>query len=217
VNKLMLTDSGASAGGESAESPELLPPDALVIVLIGASAVGKSAIAEYLCETGTVEATPTWTTREPRPGELDTSYDHRFVSNEEFDRQSELNGFIDQQAFYGARYGVPALQQPTAGKEALMVLKPVFMPVFIERYSKARIYQIEASPIVLPGRMRERGQSEKDIAIRMQHHTAEASAARRFAHVIFNNNGPLERTLAEVESQIRADRAAYNAERLKQA
>lgn len=190
---------------------EPLGSDAMVIVLIGASAVGKSAIAEILCESGTVEATPTWTTRHPRKGERNTSYDHYFVTDEQFDRHSEEGGFIDQHSLYGSRYGVPFLPKPPEGKEALVVLKPVFMPVFIEHFPRARIYQIEASPDILPGRMRTRGQSQADIDERMRHHESEATSAGHFAHVVFNNDGPLERTFEQVGAQIYTDKELHEA------
>lgn len=205
----MLTETQPLKGSEMATPQEPLDPDELVIVLIGASAVGKSAIAEYLSNADIVSPTPTWATRKPRPGEHDACYDHHFVSDEEFDRQEQAGGFVDVHTIYGERYGVPVLPKPPEGREALVVLKPVFMPVFLERYPGTRIYQIEASPVLLPRRMRDRGQSEEDIAVRMQHHTKEASDARRFADVVFTNNGPLEQTLEQVEVQIRADRAAH--------
>lgn len=190
---------------------EALEPAAFVIVLIGASAVGKSAIAEYVCESEIVEATPTWTTRQPRQGELDTSYDHRFVTDEEFDLLDRKGGFLDQQSLYGARYGIPFLQKPAAGLEPLIVLKPVFMPAFLEHFPHARVYQIEASADVLPLRMRARGQSQKDIDRRMELHESETIAARHFADVVFSNDGSLEETLQLVMSQIRADRQSHDA------
>lgn len=198
------------SNGEAMIGPRKpLDPGSLVIVLLGASAVGKSSLAERLCGAGVTEATPTWTTRKPRRGESDTSYDHRFVSDREFDRQSD--SFIEQKEFYGNRYAVPFLSQPPKGVEALMVLKPVFIPTFISHFPATRIYQIEASPDLLPDRMRSRGQSQADIDERMRLHDAEAEAARKFAHVIFDNNGPLDSTYVQVEAQIRADRQAYDA------
>jgi guanylate kinase len=197
--------------------PEPLDPYSLVIVLIGASAVGKSAIAEYLCETGVVEATPTWATRKPRPREQDTCYDHHFVSDEEFDRQRDANGFIDYQEFYGARYGVPRLRKPAAGKEALMVLKPVFIPEFIKHYPRARVYQIDAPSEILPDRMLDRGQSPEDVEERMRHHSKESSEAHAVADVPFNNDGLLEDILLQVKAQIEQDRKAYNTRLLGQA
>ncbi len=189
---------------------EALQPDAMVILLIGASAVGKSTIAWNLCEDGIVEATPTWTTRPPRDGELDTSYDHHFVTDEKFDKHLRIGGFIDHKALYGARYGMPFLRRPPEGIEALMVLKPAFMTAALRHFPAARIYQIDASPDVLPERMKDRGQSQEDIDERMRHHNAETKAARRFAHMIFDNNGPLENTLVKVKAQIEADRQAHN-------
>ncbi len=185
----------------------------LIIVLIGASAVGKSAIAQRLCESGMAEATPTWTTRKPRRGELDTTYDHHFVTDTEFDQLATEGRFIDQQEFYKARYGVPFPQKPSDNREALMVLKPAFMHVFLDHFPWARVYQIEPSSDVLPGRMLARGQSQDDIDERMAHHTTEAAAARHFAHIIFNNDGPLQQTITEVKAQIRIDRTSYAAER----
>lgn len=201
-----------------ADPQEPLAPDELVIVLLGASAVGKSTIAEHLVDAGIAQATPTWATREPRHGEQDTCYDHRFVTDEEFDHQSKTGGFVDEHAFYGARYGVPFLNKPAEGKEALVVLKPVFMPLFLGYYTNARVYPIEASPILLPRRMRARGQSEEDITERMKHHTSEASAAKQFSDIPpFINNGPVKETLEKVELQIKADREAHNAKRLSRA
>ena len=189
---------------------EPLDPNDLLFVLIGASAVGKSTLAERLCQAGIVEATPTRTTRKPRDGEMETSYDHHFVTDEEFDRLDSEGRFIDQRTFYGARYGLPFPQKPSEGREALMVLKPVFMPALIASYPFTRIYQIEASPSVLPGRMRARGQLQEDIGVRMTHYEAETMAARRFAHVIFNNDGSLEDTFRQVKQQIQADRQAHD-------
>ena len=204
-----------AANGETVMGPRKpLDPEALLFILIGASAVGKSALAEGLCEAGIVEATPTWTTRPPRQGERDTCYDHRFVSDEAFDRQTRKEGFIDQHALYGARYGVPFIAAPANGREALMVLKPQFMPVMIEHFPRARIYQVEATTEVLPDRMRARGQSLEDIAARMGQHQAETEAARSFAHVIIDNNGPFELTLDQVQSRIRTDREAYDAQHI---
>jgi len=199
------------------DQSEPLARDELVIVLIGASAVGKSTIARHLCDAGLVEATPTWATRTPRPGEQSTNYDHRFVTDEEFDRQDAGGGFIDQHAFYGARYGVTPLNKPEDNREALVVLKPVFMPAFIDYYPEARIYQIEASTEKLSARMHARGQSIEDITERMRLHAREAADARRYAHVVFSNNGAIEQAMEAVEAQIHADRAAHDSKLLSKA
>jgi len=188
---------------------EMLDPDALVILLIGSSAVGKSSLAVKLYEAGVVEPQPTWATREPRPGETDTCYDHHFVTERAFDIQSLKGGFLTEEPLYEARYGVPFLHKPPDVLDVLMVLKPVFIPKFKAYYPNTRVYQIEASLDVLPERMRARGQSETEIATRMGLYEQEVAAARHFADVIFDNNGPLAKTYGQVEAQIYLDRQTH--------
>jgi guanylate kinase len=199
--------------GEGMTGPrEMLDPSALVILLIGSSAVGKSSLAVKLYEAGVVEPQPTWATRQPRPGEIDTCYDHHFVNDEAFDTQSRKGGFLAEEPLYEARYAVPFLYKPPDGQEALMVLKPVFIPKFKAYYPNTRVYQIEASPEVLPGRMRTRGQSEAEIATRMKEYDKEVADARRFADAIFHNDGPLQETYRQVKAQIYLDRQTHLAE-----
>lgn len=192
---------------------EMLDPDALVILLIGSSAVGKSSLAVKLYEDGIVEPQPTWSTRKPRPGETDTCYDHHFVTEQAFDIQSRKGGFLAEEPLYEARYGVPFLHKPPDGTDALMVLKPVFIPKFKAYYPNTRVYQIEASPEILPARMRARGQTEDEIATRMGLYEQEVAAARHFADVIFENDGPLVETYGQVRAQIYLDRQAHLAEK----
>ncbi|HZL08044.1 MAG TPA: hypothetical protein VFC50_02530 [Candidatus Dormibacteraeota bacterium] len=202
-------------GGEKMIGPrEMLDPEALVILLIGASAVGKSSLAVKLYEAGIVEPQPTWATRKPRPGETDTYYDHLFVTDEAFDTQSRVGGFLAEETLYNARYGVPFLHKPADGLEALMVLKPVFIPRFKAYYRNTRVYQIDASPEVLPERMRARGQSEAEIATRMREYEHEVAAAHHFADVTFDNNGLLSDTCKQLETRIYLDREAHIVERM---
>lgn len=194
-----------------ADPTEPLDPNELVIVLLGGSAVGKSTLAVGLTEAGIVQPTPTWATRTPRPGEESTCYDHHFVTDGEFDRYSREGGFIDEQALYGGRYGVPLLQKPPADKEALIVLKPLFIPAFIAYYPNARIHQIEAPEELIEGRMLARGQSKEDIAERKRLYPEEVREARRFAHATFTNDGSIQEMVETVIMHIRADRQAHDA------
>jgi guanylate kinase len=184
---------------------ELLDSEALIFLLIGASAVGKSSLALELGESGIVETQPTWATRKPRRGEADTSYDHHFVTDAAFDLQSRKGDFLAEESLYGSRYGVPFLHRPAPGLKVLMVLKPVFIPRFKAHYPNTRVYQIDTSPEVLPERMRARGQSEDEIATRMLEYQSETAAARYFADVAFNNDGAFETTYRQVKAQIYLD------------
>jgi dephospho-CoA kinase len=92
-----------------------------------------------------------------------------------------------------------------------MVLKPVFIPRFKAYYPNTITYQIDASPDLLPERMRARGQSEAEIATRMDVYEQEASEARLFADVVFSNDGVFEKTYSQVRDQICLDKEAYSA------
>jgi guanylate kinase len=210
VNKLKLMEAAPPEEGRSAPDYDRLESDGLLIILDGASAVGKSTTAAELCKRGIVDATPTWTTRQPRPGEISTDYDHRFVSDEEFDSYEAQGGFMDQQTLYGNRYGIPFPQKPAPGKEALMILKPIFIKNLLEHYPYARVHQITASQDITEERMRLRGQAAADIAERLSHHDRETEAADKHSHTTFDNNGPLAATVAAVEQRIRQDRRGYD-------
>ena len=54
MNELMLTKSSSPTGDEMMDQTGLLDPGSLVIVLLGASAVGKSTHAKHLCDIGMV-------------------------------------------------------------------------------------------------------------------------------------------------------------------
>ncbi len=196
---------------------DALASDSPIFVLIGASAVGKSATAEGLCEAGLTEATPTWTTRQPRPGELDTSYDHHFVSDDEFDRHSGSGGFMEERELYGARYGIPFLLAPAEGTEPLMVLKPVFIPMFIRHYPGSPDLSYRSFPFHSAGTYAGPRQSREDIDRRMLVHDSETAEGRRLAHAVFNNDGPLDQTILSVATQIYSDRQAFQSGKIHSA
>lgn len=185
---------------------ERLTADDVIITLVGASGVGKSSVAESLHGAELIEPTQTWTTRELRPGEVEKPHDHRFVSDAEFDGLAADGHFVAAAPFYNARYAIPFLERPESGRVPLIILKPIFIPSFLEHYPAARVYHIDASPTVLPQRMRARGQSEADIQDRMNRHAEEVAASERFAHVTFQNDGPLNEVVAAVTAQIVTDR-----------
>jgi guanylate kinase len=203
-------DAAPAADDHVASPDDRLEPDGLLIILDGASGVGKSTTAAELCNRGIVDATPTWTTRQPRPGETSSDYDHRFVSDEEFDAHEARGGFMDQKSLYGNRYGVPYPRKPAPGKEALMILKPLFIAELLRNYPYARIHQIVASKTVAEERMKQRGQTDDDIAERLRHHDRETEAADYHSRIAFNNNGLLDETIEAMELQIRRDRRGYD-------
>lgn len=75
-----------------------------MIVLVGESASGKSSIEKYLVEKYDYNKVVSYTTREPRPNEVD-GVDYHFISNEKFE-ELEKHGFFAETAQYNTwNYG----------------------------------------------------------------------------------------------------------------
>ncbi|HEY5442858.1 MAG TPA: hypothetical protein VIJ68_04930 [Candidatus Saccharimonadales bacterium] len=190
---------------------EMLPSDAFGIILIGASGTGKSSSAAELQEQGIVQVEPTFATRGMRPVEASAPpCDHVFITKQHFDERIRAGHFIDQRRMYGAQYGVPFFKKPPEGRVPLMVLKPVFVEPVLKHFPHMHTYQIEASAATVIRRMRERGQSEADIAGRMRKHALETAMGRRLAKYVVRNEGRLGDAVQRLAERIRADKAAHS-------
>lgn len=73
-----------------------------MIILIGASASGKTTIAKYLTTNLGFKKFVTSTTRLPRKGEIN-SIDYNFLTIDTFNKKKENNEFIET-TFYNENY-----------------------------------------------------------------------------------------------------------------
>lgn len=76
-----------------------------MIVLVGESASGKSSIEKYLADKCGYNKIVSYTTREPREGEID-GVDYHFVSVEKFKSLSEQNFFAETAVYNNWYYGI---------------------------------------------------------------------------------------------------------------
>jgi len=178
------------------------------IILIGASATGKSTLAAGLESSGLVKVQPTYTTRQLRPSEATAEpCDHRFISANDFDKRQRAGLFITAAWLYGSQYGVP---MPDYEKPLpLFVLKPRLVEPVLSYLPRFRTYQIEATEATVRTRMENRGQSSADVAARLHQHALETATGRRLADMIFRNEGCVEITLASLAEQIQLDLAVH--------
>ena len=79
----------------------------VLVVLAGTSGAGKGTIGQRLREQDPrLRWSVSWTTRPPRPGEIE-GVDYHFVTREEFERLRDAGGFLEWFEVYGDLKGTP--------------------------------------------------------------------------------------------------------------
>lgn len=108
----------------NATSSQTTPPG-LLIVITGASGVGKGTLREGWLRGQNVFYSVSWTTREARPGEQD-GRDYFFKTKEEFLQRAAQDGFLEHAEFVGNHYGTPAAPIEEAlkrGQDAILEIE----------------------------------------------------------------------------------------------
>ncbi len=150
-----------------------------MLVLIGASASGKTEIAKRLIEGYGFEKMITYTTREKRPGEID-GIDYHFLSTEQFKERLAQNFFLEtvhyNQHFYGTAF------EDTKPNRVLIV-EPKGANVIYEAMNDKNLYcLIESSEALRVKRMEARGDHLSDIKRRIQNDRKRFDK-KRFTHI----------------------------------
>lgn len=94
-----------------------------MLVIIGESASGKSSVARYLVNNLGFNNIVTYTTREPREGEVD-GIDYHFISKSQFEDMSTLSLFAETAEYNGWRYGSAKKDFKNDSDNKIAVLTP---------------------------------------------------------------------------------------------
>lgn len=76
-----------------------------MIILVGESASGKSSIERYLVDVYGYKKIISYTTRQPRSGEID-GVDYHFITNSEFDLLKSKGFFAESATYNDWQYGI---------------------------------------------------------------------------------------------------------------
>jgi guanylate kinase len=186
------------------------PRRGLLLVMTGASGVGKGTLRERWLTGQDVFYSTSWTTREARPGEQD-GVDYVFVTPEAFESKAQADGFLEHAAFVGNRYGTPI--EPI--EAALSRGQDVILEIEVEgaMQVKARmgdeailIFIMPPSLSELRRRLEGRATETPDrIEKRLARAREEIREAHEFRYVVVNDD--LDRALGELHAIQRAERA----------
>lgn len=135
-----------------------------MLVMLGASASGKTEIAKVIIKRYGLEKMITYTTRLPRKGEVEGK-DYYFLSKKEFLERVENNFFIETTLYNDNYYGTAFKD---AGDNKVLIVDMNGANVFYECLrSKVTIFFLAASTEIRQKRMILRGDHEEDIKKRL--------------------------------------------------
>ena len=185
----------------------------LLIVISAPSGTGKTTLCHKLLEEfPNVEFSVSYTTRKPRPGEVNGK-DYWFVSREEFMKMVEEGDFLEWAEVYGNLYGTSRSQVLKAlnqGKDVLLDIDTQGALQVKRNFPDAvLIFILPPSLKELERRLRKRGtDDEETIERRLRVAREEIKRARYYDYLIVNDE--LEVAYSRLKSIISAEKSKTN-------
>lgn len=181
----------------------------LLVVVSGPSGVGKDSVLRRVFErAGGLEYSVSYTTRTPRPGEVD-GVDYHFVSDEEFDRMIHDGELLEWEPVHGHRSGTGRAQVEAALREG----RDIALNIDVKGGAEIRklvpdallVFLAPPNMEELARRRRERHtESEAELATRAADAEMEMSYSDRYDAIVVNDE--VDRAAAEVVDLVNARR-----------
>lgn len=185
-----------------------------LFIISGQSGVGKNTILkEILNNHPELHRIITFTTRDPRPGEIPNE-DHFFVYPEKFDEMIKNKEFIEYAEVHGEMYGTPKKQIKDTinlGKNALMEIDVQGAKQIKAKMPEAVLIFIKYDDINLEDAIRRRIQNdpkrgetnEEEIQRRLKSARKEAEYEKYYDYSVTNPENHPEKAIEEVEKIIK--------------
>lgn len=163
----------------------------LLIVISGFSGAGKGTIVKKLIEQYGYSLSISWTTRQPREGEVDGK-DYHFHSVGEFQNLIDYNGFVEYAQYVDNYYGTPRAfleQEMAAGNNVILEIEVQGAMNIKNQYPDAVLMFVTApSANVLKERLEGRGTEDAaTVAKRMKRAIQEADSMNVYDYIVVND------------------------------
>lgn len=164
----------------------------MLVVVSSPSGGGKGTLIRRLMErVPDLGYSVSWTTRAPRPGEIDGVHYH-FVSPEEFTSMRERGEFLESAIVHNNFYGTAwrGLEAGGAAHDVILEIDVQGAQVVRERIRDAvHVFILPPSYAVLRERLERRGsESATDLLVRLHNAAAEVACYGEFDYVVLNDD-----------------------------
>ncbi len=167
-----------------------------MLVLIGASASGKTEIAKILIAKYKFKKLVTYTTRKIREGEIDGT-DYHYISIKEFIEKKTNNDFLETTIYHNTHYGSP---KNGADFYKVIIVEPKGAnSIYKKRIPNTVFIYLETDELIRRVRMLNRGDSLLDVETRFKEDRKHFRKSK-FKHLdyIVNTNEKSLEELAEI-------------------
>ena len=182
----------------------------LLFVLSSPSGAGKSTLSKMLLDADdNISLSVSYTTRPPRPGEVDGQHYH-FTDTATFKKMAADGEFLEWAHVFGHRYGTPKAPVESALADGCDVLFDIDWQGAQQLYQEAgpdvvRVFILPPSIEELERRLHTRAQdSDQVIADRMSRAKSEIGHWDGYDYVLINDN--VENCFAKVQQILTAER-----------
>jgi len=182
----------------------------ILFVISSPSGGGKGTLIRRLRETVPgVGYSVSWTTRAPRPGEAD-DVSYHFVSQEDFERKRQANGFLEWAVVHGNLYGTTRAavrQELAAGRDVILEIDVQgARAVRKAMRSVVSVFILPPSYEVLRERLTARmTERPEELELRLANARGEVEQYMFFDYVILNDE--VERAAGQLAAVVWAERA----------
>ncbi|CAN5447870.1 guanylate kinase [soil metagenome] len=194
-----------------------------LIMIVAPSGAGKSSLVRALLEREPqISLSISFTTRAPRPGEVD-GVDYRFLSLEEFVKREHEGEFLESAEVHGNQYATSKSwieQRLSSGTDVLLEIDWQGARQVRQRFANnsrvsiTGVFILPPSIEELESRLRRRGQdSDGVIARRLLGAGSEIAHAPEFEHVIVNQD--FATAVDELVGIVKASRTRFAAQRAR--
>ncbi len=196
------------------------PAKPLLIVISGLSGVGKDTVLAGLRKAGLPAVISiSATTRARRPSEKE-GIDYYFVSKDKFHEMIEDNQLLEHAEVYGNYYGIP--RKPV--REWLGEGKDVIVKIDVQGAATIKknvpgailIFLCTLTLEELEKRLKKRRtESPEELELRLKTAEKELDQMEIFDYVLVNRENEVERTIADVQAIIRAEKSKVSQKEIK--